>query len=164
MNRNAAIAVLVVATLLLAVGFLLLCAAAREPSRLLLAVALLIVGGGLAAWSGRALRRSRELDPEHLSDRITALARAGGHAEVTLSQVVAELRVPDEAALEALSLLQSKGQCQREHRGGSDFYVFQGLKTLKVARRCGFCGSTFSVRTPLEKCPNCGGDLEITRQ
>jgi hypothetical protein len=129
-----------------------------------LAIALLVIGGGLAAWSGRTLRRLRELDPENLSDRITALAGESGHGEVTLSEVVAELQVPDEAALEALSTLESRGQCHREHREGREFYIFPGLKTLKVERRCTYCGSTFSVKTPQQKCPNCGGDLELVRQ
>ena len=119
MNRTAATIVIVISVLFLAVGLWFLCAATREPSRLFLAVVLLAVGGGLAAWSGLALRRLRDLSPEHLSDRITVLARAGGQAEVTLSQVVGELRVPDEAALNALDLLESQGQCRRERRGGN---------------------------------------------
>jgi Zn finger protein HypA/HybF involved in hydrogenase expression len=164
MKRSAAVLVLVISIVPLAGGLLFLCAAARQPTRLFLALALLVLGGGLAAWSGRTLRRLRELDPEHLSDRITVLARAGGHAEVTLSQVVGELRIPDEAALEALASLQGKGQCYREHREGREFYVFPGLKETKVARRCVHCGSEFSVKTPLQKCPNCGGSLELERR
>lgn len=164
MKRTAAIIVLVISIVLLAGGLLFLCAATRQSSRLFLALALLAIGGGLAAWSGFTLRRLRELDPEYLSDRITALAGVGGHAEVTLSQVVADLRVPDEAALDALALLESRGQCHRERREGREFYVFPGLKETKVARRCAHCGSEFSVKTALLKCPNCGGGLELVRQ
>jgi hypothetical protein len=163
MNRTAAIGVLAISVVLLAVGLLFLCAASRQPTRLFLAIALLVIGGGLAAWSGLALRRLRELDPEHLSDRITALAGAGGQAEVTLSQAVADLNVPDEALLEALALLESQGQCYRDNREGREVYVFPGLKETKMVRRCAYCGNEFSVKTPLHKCPNCGGDLELVR-
>jgi len=159
-----AIVVLLVSVALLALGALFLCAATSQPSRLFLAGALLLVGGGLAAWSGLTLRRLRELDPEHLSDRITELARAGGNAEVTLSQVVAELGVPDEAALVALGLLEGRGQCHREFRGERQFYIFPGLKLSMVKRRCPYCGREFSVKTPVYKCPQCGGDLRLERQ
>jgi hypothetical protein len=164
MNRTAAFVVLLISAVFLAGGLLFLCAASRQPTRLFLAVALLAIGGGLGVWGGLTLRRLRDLDPEHLSDRITTLARAGGDAEVTLSQAVAELRVPDEAALKALALLESRGQCYRENRDGREFYVFPGLKETKVVRRCAHCGSEFSVKTPLHKCPNCGGPLELKRE
>ena len=164
MKRSAAIVAALVSALFLVGGLVFLCAASREPTRLLVAITLLVIGGVLAAWSGLTLRGLRELDPEHLSDRITTLARVGGHASVTLSQVVAELHVPDEAALDALALLESKGQCHREYREEREFYVFPGLKTVKIERLCAFCGSSFSVKTPLDKCLNCGGDLELVRQ
>jgi hypothetical protein len=164
MKRTTGYVALVISAVFLAGGLLFLCAASRQLTRLILGIALLIIGGGLAAWSGLMLRRLRDLDPEHLSDRITALAQAKGQAEVTLSQVVAELGAPDEAALAALGLLESRGQCQREHREGREFYVFPGLKESKVVRRCAFCANEYSVKTPLHKCPNCGGDLEVVRQ
>ena len=163
-KRAAAIIALMISMVLLAGGLLFLCAAVRQPSRLFVGMALLVIGGVAAAWGGLTLRRLRELDPGHLDDRITALARAGGHAEVTLSQVVAELRVPDEAALAALASLESRGQCHRKNREGRECYVFPGLKEIKVVRRCAFCGSTLSVKTPRHKCPNCGGDLEVVHQ
>ncbi|HET89693.1 MAG TPA: hypothetical protein ENN99_02995 [Chloroflexi bacterium] len=163
MNRTVAIVALLIAVVLLALGLLFLCAATREPSRLLLSGALLIVGGGLAAWGGVTLRRLRDLDPEHLSDRITGLARAGD-AEVTLPQVVAELNVPDGAAIAALNLLERKGTAHRERRGEREFYVFPGLEPSKVSRVCPYCGGEFSVKTPVYKCPHCGGDLKVQRE
>jgi uncharacterized membrane protein len=163
-RRTLAMVIFVISALLLALGLLFLCAATRQPSRLFLAVALLVVGGGLAVWSGLTLRRLRELDPENLSDRITELARSGGSAEVTLSQVVAELGVPDEAALAALSLLEQRAQCYRERREERDVYLFPGLRPSLIRRRCPYCGSEFSVKTPVYRCPNCGGDLRLDRQ
>jgi hypothetical protein len=164
MKRTAAYVGILISAIFLAVGLLFLCAATRQPSRLLLSVALLVVGGGLAAWSGFTLSRLRILDPENLSDRITGLARAGGNAEVTLSQVVAELAVPDEAALAALNLLEHRGQCHREPRGEREFYVFPGLKPSKISRRCPYCGGEFSVKTPVYRCPHCGGDVRLERE
>lgn len=162
MKRTTAIVVILFAALLLALGLMLLCAAVQKPSRFLLAGALLVIGGGLAAWSGLSLRRLRELDPENLGDRITELAQP--NAEVTLSQVVADLGVPDEAAVAALNLLERRGQCHRERRGEREFYVFPGLRPSKVARRCPYCGGEFSVKTPVYKCPHCGGDLRLERE
>jgi hypothetical protein len=163
MKRTIAIVTIFVAAGLLALGLVFLCAAVRQPSKLLISVALLIVGGGLAAWSGLTLRRIRELAADTLDDRITQLARASD-AEITLSQVVAELGVPDEAAFAALNLLERRGQCYREHRDEREVYVFPGLKPSKVSRRCPYCGGEFSVKTPVYKCPHCGGDLKLERE
>jgi hypothetical protein len=164
MKRTIAIVAVVISVVLLALGLLFLCAATRQTSRLFVAVALLVVGVGLAAWGGFTLRRLRDLDPENLSDRITELARAGGNGEVTLSRVVAELRVPDETAVAALNLLERRGQCHREHRDEREVYVFPGLKPSLVKRRCPYCGTEFSVKRALDKCPHCGGDLRLERE
>jgi predicted RNA-binding Zn-ribbon protein involved in translation (DUF1610 family) len=164
MNRSAALIGLGVSAIILAGGLLFLCAATRQPSRLLLAIILLVVGAGLAVFSALTLRRLRELDPENLSDRITALAEVTPEAEVNLSQVVAELQVPDESALAALNLLQQKQQCRVEIRDGQTVYVFPGLKEKKLVRRCAYCGSTFSVKEPLHQCPHCGGEVELVRE
>ena len=91
------------------------------------------------------------------------MARAGD-AEVTLSQAVSELSVPDEAAVAAQNLLERRGQAYRERRGEREFYVFPGLKPSKVARKCPYCGGEFSVKTPVYKCPHCGGDLKLERE
>ena len=164
MKRTVAIVVLLIGALLLAAGLVFLCAAINEPSRLLLAALLLVAGGGMAAWSGITLRRLRELDPENLSDRITELAKASGNGEVTLAQVVADLTVPDEAAVAAFNLLERRGQAHRDRVGERDVYVFPGLRPSKVMRRCPYCGREFSVKTPVYTCPHCGGDLRLERE
>jgi hypothetical protein len=163
MKRTAAIIAFLLAIVFLAVGLLFLCAAINEPSRLLLAALLLVIGAGLAVASGLALRRLRDLNPENLDDRIVELARRG-NGEVTLAEVVAELRVPDDAALAALNLLERRGQARRERRAEREFYVFPGLKPVKVQRKCPYCGTELSVKTPLTRCPNCGGDLRLVRE
>lgn len=163
MNKTAFIILFGIAVLFLAGGLLFLCAAIQQPSRLILAAVLLIFGAGLAYWSGTGLRRAGQLDPENLSNRITALAERSGHAEVTLSQVVSDLGVPDEAAQKALDLLAEKGQAYREFRDDRWVYLFPGLKESRVIRRCSHCGREYSVKTPLYECPNCGGKVELVR-
>ena len=163
MSKKLILTTFIMAVLLMATGLLFLCAAIQQPSRLLLAAVLLVLGGGLAAWSGVNLRRARQLEPENLSDQITAMAERGGHAEVTLSQVVSELKIPDEAAQKALDLLVEKGQALRDFRDDRWVFLFPGLQDSKVVRKCSHCGREYSVKTPLYECPNCGGQVELIR-
>jgi len=163
MNKTVTTIIFAISVITIAVGLIFLCAATQAPTRLFLAAALLLIGAALAAWSGMGLRKMRQLAPENLSDQITSLAEQSGHAEVTLSQVIAGLSVPDEDAQRALDLLVDKGQCTREFRGDTWFYLFPGLKESKVIRRCSHCGREYSVKTPLYECPNCGGKVELVR-
>jgi hypothetical protein len=156
------LAALLAGALFLAGGLIFLCAAVQNAARLPLAAALLMIGGALAGWAGLRLRRHRQLAPDALDDRVTALA-ASYEGTVTLAQVIAELDVPDEAARAALARLEADGLCHQERHGDKSVYVFPGLKESKVVRRCAYCGNTYSVREPLHKCPNCGGNLEIAK-
>jgi hypothetical protein len=164
MKRTILIAAFVVSVVLLVLGLIFLCAATREPGRLPLPVILLVIGGGVATWSALTWRREQQLEPERLADSIIDLARTGGSAEVSMAQIVAELNVPTQAAQRALGVLERRGESQRERRAGKDVYVFPGLVEAKVVRRCAYCGSEFSVKKPLHKCPNCGGELELVRE
>jgi DNA-directed RNA polymerase subunit RPC12/RpoP len=156
------VAALTGGALFLAVGLIFLCAAVDKPARLPISLALMVAGAGLAAWAGLRLRRVHQLSPAVLDDRIVGLA--GRHdAEITLAQVVDELRVPDEAGRAALARLEANGLSHQEHREGRTVYVFSGLVESKVVRRCVYCGNEYSVREPLHKCPNCGGRLEIVK-
>jgi hypothetical protein len=156
------LAAFLVGVLFLAGGLIFLCAAVQNPARWPIAGVLLLIGGGLAAWAGTRWRRARALDPDVLDDQITGLA-GRYDAEVTLAQVVSELDVPDDAARQALARLEANGLCHQERRGAKVIYVFPGLKESKVVRRCVYCGNEYSVREPLHKCPNCGGQLEIVK-
>ena len=164
MKRTILIAAFVISVILLVLGLIFLCAATADSRRLPLSVILLVIGGGLAAWSALTWRREQQLEPERLADSIIDLARAGGGAEVSLAQIVAELNVPTEAAQRALGVLERRGECRRERGPEKDLYVFPGLMEVKVMRRCAYCGSEFSVKKPLHKCPNCGGELELVRE
>jgi hypothetical protein len=164
MKRTILIAAFVVSVVLLVLGLIFLCAATREPGRLPLSLLLLVIGGGLAAWSALTWRRGQQLEPERLADSIIDLVRARGGTEVSLAQIVAELNVPTDAAQQALGVLEQRGECRRERGPEKDLYVFPGLMEVKVVRRCAYCGSEFSVKQPLHKCPNCGGELELVRE
>jgi hypothetical protein len=161
-SHGLTIAAFALGALFLAGGLIFLCAAVQNTARLPLALALLVIGGGLAIWAGLRLRRSRQLSPDVLDDQITDLA-AARDAEITVAQVVSALDVPDEAARLALARLEANGLCQPERREDRTVYIFPGLKDGKVVRRCAYCGSEYSVREPLHKCPNCGGQLEIAK-
>ena len=161
-GRGLTAAALIGGVLFLAGGLIFLCAAVDNLARMPISLAFLVIGTGLAAWAGTRLRRARRLSAGVLDDLIVGLA--GRHdAEVTLAQVVDELRVPDEAVRAALARLEANGLSYQERREGRTVYLFPGLKESKVVRRCAYCGNEYSVREPLHKCPNCGGQLEIVK-
>jgi hypothetical protein len=153
---------LVLGILFLTGGLVFLCAAVQNTARLPIAVALLVIGGGLAAWAGLRWRQARQLSPDVLDGRIIDLATAH-EAELTLSRVVSTLDVPDDVARAALARMEASGLCYQERREDKTVYIFPGLKDSKVVRRCVYCGNEYSVREPLHKCPNCGGNLEIVK-
>jgi hypothetical protein len=164
MSRTTAIIVLAIAAVLLAGALGFLCMATVEASWLPVAAVLLAVGTGLGIWGGLGLRRLGQTNPKRVAALITELAEASGHGEVTLSEAVAELGVPHDAAVAAFNLLERQAQCHREYRDEKEIYVFPGLKPSLIKRRCPYCGTEFSVRTPVHRCPHCGGDLRLERE
>ena len=163
MSRTVSYLVIGVSVVLLVGGLVFLCAATRNAARFPLALGLLVLGGGLAFWGGTSLRRTIALAPDNLDDRITRLARQSGHGEVTLAQVVSALNAPDQAVQEALDLLVERGRAYPEYREGREVYVFPGLQAAKMVRRCGSCGTEYSVKEPVYTCTNCGGKVEVVR-
>lgn len=163
MRRYLPLAAVILGGLIAIPGLVFLCAAIQEPQRLLMSAILLVGGGALALWGGRTMARQRALSPEKLAERITALARASD-AETTVAQAVASLGAPHEAVIAALDVLRQKGEAYREMRDEREVFVFPGLLPGKVVRRCAYCGNSFSVKTPIHKCPYCGGVVEVERQ
>ncbi len=163
MNRIAYLIVFIASALLLGLGVLFLCAAVTVPERMWLAIVLLVLGAIGAGWSAYGYRRWASVQPGELAARVTDLA-AQNNGELALSQVMSAYGIPASAATAAMDELVNKGQCRREARADQVIYVFPGLKERKVVRKCAYCGSTFPVKQTLQKCPNCGGNLELVTQ
>ncbi len=160
MNRIMYFAVFFGSTFVLGLGLLFLCASAMAPERTLLAVILLVLGAIGAGWSAYAFRRWLNMQPSALAVQIASLA-ADNSGELALSQVMSSLGATEPDAAAALAELVQKGQCRREARADQVVYVFPGLKERKMVRKCAYCGSTFPVKQSLQKCPNCGGALQL---
>ncbi len=163
MSRTTAIILLALGVGSIAGGLFFLFIAIAAPFWLLVSLPLFAIGIGLAIWSALALAKRRELDPENVGDRITKLAK-GAQGEITLSEVVAKLDVPDEAAIGALNILERRDICYRERRGERQVYVFPGLKPTLKRRKCPYCGAEFSVKKAVYRCPHCGGDLTLQEE
>jgi len=162
-NKTLAYVALVIGVLLLTGGLLFLCAATRAPSRTWLSAALLALGVALVAWAGVTLRRLLDLNPERVADRVLELVRRRGDDEITEADIVGSLGVPMDVAQQAVGVLAGRQLIERQRRGDRDVLVFPQLRASKVVRRCPYCGSSFSVKTPAHKCPNCGAPLEISK-
>ena len=147
----------------LGTGLLFLVASMVAPERSTVALALLAVGTVGAAATAFSYSRWYGRQPAVLAARITDLAERG-NGEIAISQVMSELRVPASVVQAAMDELVEKGQAHPESRDGQLLYVFPGLKERKMVRKCVYCGSTFPVKQPLQKCPNCGGNLEFVQQ
>ncbi len=150
------------AALVLGLGMLFACAAIAVPARWPLAIVLLALGAAGAGWSAYAYRRWKETQPAALAARITDLA-AQNQGEVALAQIMSVLDVTASAAQAGIDTLVQNGACLHEARGEQEIFTFPGLKEHKVERRCPFCGSAFPVKQSLQKCPNCGGNLELVK-
>jgi hypothetical protein len=163
-NRLSAMILLTLGIVGVAFGLIFLCASVSNAGRIPLAIILLLLGGGMAAGGAFMLRRQQELAPDTVADRILVLARKDDDAEITAAEAIAGLRLPEKSVKKGLDLLEERGHCRREYRDDKVVYVFPGLKESKLVRKCSYCGSTYSVREPLHKCPSCGGNVELVRE
>jgi DNA-directed RNA polymerase subunit RPC12/RpoP len=167
MNKTVAMIVLAAGSILLGLGLLFLCASAAAPeravSRILLGLVLALIGGGGAVWAGLQWRRLGEIEPARLADRIIGLVQTQAAPELTAAQATAQLGAPAANVQAALQLLQQRGEAQPEGRGDRVVYVFPGLKERKLTRHCVHCGTEFPVRQSLQRCPNCGGKIELLK-
>ena len=163
MNRVLYLVIFSVSALLLALGLLFLCASSVDAGRAPLAVALLVLGAGGAGWSAFAYRRWTARQPGVLAARLADLA-AQNRGEIAVSQAMAALDLSHDVVTAGLDRLVSDGQCRPEARQDGTVYVFPGLQQHKLVRKCAYCGNTYPVKDPLEKCPNCGGKLELVKE
>jgi hypothetical protein len=124
---------------------------------------LLVLGSGGAAWAGNTYRRLNQIEPARLAERILKLARTQRKSETTAAEVTAALGAPAENVDAALEVLKGRGEAQMERREDRWVYVFPGLKTSLVERRCPYCGVEFPVKQAITQCPNCGGKIELQK-
>ena len=163
MNKTIASIVFIVSALMLGLGLLFLCASITKPERMALSILLILIGGLGAAWAGLTWRRLSDIAPERLADRILEMMRAQNKSETTEAEAIAFLYAPADRIQAALTILRSRGEANPEQRGDRRVYVFPNLKESKVERRCPYCGAQFPVKQALSQCPNCGGNLELTK-
>lgn len=153
-------------TALLSIPFLtfglLFLIAANSLSRFLTAFALLAIGVVLLVVGVRRLRRLSSISESALRTGAVELAkRLGG--ELTVAQLRAEYRIPQDLAQRVLDQLVSEGTATREERSERIVFVFGGLQPSMARKLCPYCGTELPVREALRKCPNCGAQLEITK-
>ena len=163
MNKLAYLIIFILFSAVLGTGVLFLVASMVVPERVVVAAALLVVGTIGAGATAYFYSRWYAHQPAILADRITDLA-AQNDGEIAVSQVVSALNITVVAAQAGMEDLVQKGQAHAETRSGQIVYIFPGLKERMMRRRCVYCGSTFPVKQPLQKCPNCGGNLELVKQ
>jgi hypothetical protein len=162
MNRVIYLGIFVASGVVLALGLLFACAAIVAPARWPLAIVLLAIGAIGAGWNAYAYRKWADRQPAALATRITDLA-ANHQGDVTLAQIMSAFDVTASAAKAGLDVLVQHGECQRQMHSEQEIFVLPGFKEHKVERKCPFCGTTFPVKQSLQKCPNCGGNLELIK-
>ncbi len=146
-------------------GLLFLISAAepgKAASRFLTAAVLLAIGVVLLVVGVRRLRRLASISEEALRTGAVELARRLG-GELTVAQLRAEYRIPQDLAQRVLDQLVEEGNAVREERSGRAVFVFRGLQASLARKLCPYCGTELPVREALRKCPNCGAQLEITK-
>ena len=161
MKKLGAILLAVLSIPFLTLGLIFLIAAS-SLSRAAVAIVLLGAGLALLIYAIRRLRRLASISPEALRTGAVDLARRMG-GELTVAQLRAEYRLSSEQAAEVLEELTAEGTCERDHRPDRIVYVFRGLQESVTRRVCPYCGTELPVREALNKCPNCGAQLELEK-
>jgi hypothetical protein len=141
---------------------LLFLIASNSLSRFLTAAALLAIGLVLLIVGVRRLRRLATISEGALRTGAVELARRLG-GELTVAQLRAEYRIPQDLAQRVLDHLVSEGTATREERAERVVFVFKGLQAALARKLCPYCATELPVREALRKCPNCGAQLEISK-
>jgi hypothetical protein len=162
MKKLAAILVAVLSIPFLTLGLIFLVASGGSSSRFFTAVVLLAIGVVLLVWGVRSLRRLAATSEGALRTAAVELARRLG-GELTVAQLRAEYRIPNELAQKVMDGLVSEGTAVPEQRSDRVVYVFKTLQPSIARKLCPYCGTELPVREAIRKCPNCGAHLEITK-
>ena len=142
--------------------FLIAAATGSATSRLLVGLVLIAIGTVLLVAAIRRLRRMADIRPDVLKTGAVELARRLG-GELTVAQLRAEYRISHDLATDVMEELVSEGTATREEREQRAVYVISGLRPSLAKKACPYCGTELPMRSDLRKCPNCGGQLEITK-
>lgn len=148
--------------LTLGLVFLIAAGTGSSTSRLLTGLVSLAIGALLLVAGIRRLRRLADISPDALKTGAVELARRLG-GEITVAQLRAEYRIPQGLAETVLDGLVAEGTARREEREQRAVYVVSGLAPSLARKTCPYCGTELPMRSDLRKCPNCGGQLEITK-
>ena len=162
MKKVPAILIALVSIPFISFGVLFLIASSHQASRALVGVVLLAIGVAILVAGIKWLRRLAALSPETLRTSAVDLARRLG-GELTVAQLRAEYRIPQDMADEVIEGLLHEGICVPQQREIRTVYVFTGLLPSLAEKVCPYCGTELPVRASLRKCPNCGAQLEIQK-
>ncbi len=162
MRKLGAIIVTLASIPFITVGLLFLIAMTAKPSYFFVALALGAIGLALLITGLRRLRRLAQISEDALRTGAVELARRLG-GELTVAQLRAEYRIPQDLATKVLEQLAGEGTCERDQRAERMVYVFKGLLPGLAKKLCPYCATELPLREALRKCPNCGAQLEITK-
>lgn len=152
-----AIVLLLVGAVLALVGLVYLAApnASKLSAIIILAVGLIVIG-----FAASRLRALRSEAPEGVEQQLTALGAAAG-GEVTVALAAGETGLDDMSVRLGLERLLQKGLVKLEHREGTEYYIFAGVKQQKMIKKCPYCGNEYPLAQAGRTCPSCGGNLDI---
>jgi hypothetical protein len=162
MGKLGAILVTAVSIPFVTLGLIFLLASGTDGRYLLYALVVGAIGVVLLVAGLRRLRRLAEIRPDTLRTGAVEMARRLG-GELTVAELRAEYRIPQELATKVMEQLAGEGTCVREQREERVVYVFKGLLPSLAKKSCPYCGTELPLREALRKCPNCGAQLEITK-
>ena len=131
----------------------------RHTTGLLPGAILFFGGGGAVYLSVKGLTRLRETSPEFLKPALMSAARDFG-GRMTLREISSELGISSIHAGAVVNYLIGEKQCVVEDVGEETTYFFPDA-ALPPEVTCRWCGETFRKNPGVERCPHCGGNIEI---
>lgn len=161
--KGVAFGLVLLGALLGLLGLIFIIAAAQEPAHGPAGWIMLGIAVALIIFAASRLRAMKTLSPEGVEQQITAVA-AGANGEVTVASVAGVTGLDDAHIRQGLERLVSKGMARLDHRDGTDYYLFAGIKLEKKIKRCPYCGNEYPLAQAGRTCPSCGGNLEIVSE
>lgn len=142
-------------------GLLFLIASQGIASRLITGFILLIIGSGICFVGAFLVKTAFSLTPNQILSSILNLAKVS-NGYLTKEAIIAELgNYPqvDKAINDLLinqTALIDPGHIRTR-------YVFPDFLHDILIKACMYCSSEYPVRDPVQKCPQCGGDISLQK-